>query len=273
MTETLGVDSTLGHHLVQLLVDHGVRASQGGGLVRVGADESRWVRLTAMRDDSSSSAVRLHIDAGGPGGVVLTDSLNGLGADAGVALTDALKHFCLGDFHVLLAGLWGILEEDQVDHFTVSTENGPWDLYFGAWVSRMSDLQNPLPAPEAAFLKAVVEACPTFLIERKARAGRMFVAVLNGELTYEALLDMEPSDDLDRVLRAVPLAPPASGYASQRLFFLALPRDGEPAHSRVGRCTPLGAPAGVEASRANLRLWMALAACALLIGAAYALMR
>jgi hypothetical protein len=168
---------------------------------------------------------------------------------------------------------------DQVDHFTASTENGPWDFYFGSWVSRMSDPQNTLPAPEAAFFRAFLEACPTFLVERKARTGRIFVGVLDGELTYEALLDMEPSEDLELVLRSVPLSPPASGYASQRLFFLALPRDSGPAHTRTGRCTsivrctPLDAPADRDALRPSSRPWIALAAGALLIGAAYALLR
>jgi hypothetical protein len=270
MSETPSV-WRLGDHLERLLVEHGIPATQQDGVVHVGANESQWARLTATRE-TESSPVQLQIDAAGPGGVVVSDSVNGWGSDAEAALGDALLHFCVGDFHVLLAGLWGLLEEDQVDHYVASTENGRWDLYFGAWVSRMSDPQKPLPAPDPTFANAVVEAAPRLLNERRPYAGRVFVGALNGELTYEALFDMQPSAALEEALRSVPLQPPTTGYASQRLFFLALPQDGEPAHARVGQCAPVVAPASASL-RATWRLWIGVAVATILIAALYAVLR
>ncbi len=271
-TEALELDASLGSHLVKLLLDHGVQASHDAGLVLVGPDNSRWARLTATRE-SGSSSLQLHIDAAAPSDAILSDSLNGFGTETGLALGDALQHFCLGDFHVLLAGLWGLLEEDQVDHYTASAENGEWDLYLGAWVSRMSDPTNAMRAPETTFAKALIEAAPKVLTERRPHAGRVFLGVLDGELTYEALLDMRPSDELDKVLRSVPLKLPPEGYASQRLFFLAMPRDVGPAHARVGRCTPPNPAAPGAMSRSMRDIWIALAASVLLIAIAYALHR
>ena len=133
-SEDLGLDATLADHVVKLLGAHGVEANHRDGVVHVGAGD-HWVRLSATRE-STSSVTRLHVDAAGPDGSVVADSLNGVADNPAAAANDAVLQFCVCDFHVLLAGLWGLLEEDQVDHYTVTTDAGPWDLYVGGWVSR-----------------------------------------------------------------------------------------------------------------------------------------
>jgi Family of unknown function (DUF6348) len=236
-TDQTALDAKLSEYLVILLRAHGVEAKQQDGQVLVGAGESRWARLTATREPGATST-QMHIDAAGPDGSIVSDSWNGLGKDPVVAENDAFERFCLGDFHVLLAGLWGLLEQDQVEHCVVVTDGGEWDLYLGPWVSRMFDPRNSMPAPDAAFADTLMEALPSLLSERRTRAGRVFVAALDGELTFEGMLDMRPNDQLEAVLRSVPLMPPSTGYSSQRMFFLAVPRQGEAAHVRVGRCSP-----------------------------------
>jgi len=270
-SEDLVPDAMLGDHLVKLLGTHGVQASRRDGVVHVGAGEARWVRLSATRQEGPSP-LRLHVDAAGPDGAVVSDSLNGVAEDPAEAADDAVLQFCLCDFHVLLAGLWGLLEEDQVDHYTVTTDAGPWDLYVGGWVSRMSAPGNTMPAPEAAFVDALLKAAPALLRERRSHAGRVFIAAMEGALTYEALVDMQPSVELEAVLRSLPLAPPPSGYASQRLFFLALPRQGRNAHVRTGRCTPARAPDAAP-SPGRSRLWIGLVLAMAVIATAYFALR
>lgn len=262
------IDTRLGDFLVRVLLDHGVAARQDGEVVRVGDDGSRWVRLLATREGRNARLVRLQVDAEGPGGVVLSDAVVGVGRDAEEASADALQQFCGSDFHVLLAGLWGVLEEDQVEHRVVATEHGSWDVYFGGWVSRWTASQDTFPCPGAAFVANVVEASPEILVERRAHVGRIFVAANDERITYEALLDMEPNERLDGLLRSVPLAPRVSGFVSHRLFFLAVPRDDGPTHTRVGRCSQFEVP---RKSSSNVGRWVALAAVS--IGLAYALLR
>jgi len=270
-SEDHALDAMLGDHLVKLLGTHGVAASRRDDVVHVGAGEARWVRLSVTREEGPSP-IRLHVDAAGPDGAILSDSLNGVGEDPTAAADDAVLQFCLCDFHVLLAGLWGLLEEDQVDHYTVTTDAGPWDLYVGSWVSRMSAPGNAMPAPEAAFVDALKKAAPALLRERRSHAGRVFVAALEGALTYEALVDMQPSVELEAVLRSLPLAPPPSGYASQRLFFLALPRQGRSAHVRTGRCTPAtGADAAPSPGRS--RVWIGLTLALAVLATVYFVLR
>ena len=267
------LDAKLGDHVVKLLASHGVQATHRDGVVYVGTGDARWVRLSATRE-SNPSVTRLDVEAAGPDGSRVVDSLNGFADDPAAAANDAALQFCLCDFHVLLAGLWGLLEEDQVDHYTVTTDAGPWDLYVGGWVSRMSAPDNVMPPPEAAFVDALKAAAPGLLRERKSHAGRVFVAAMDGALTYEALVDMQPSDELEAVLRSLPLAPPPSGYASQRLFFLALPQQGRSAHVRTGRCTPARAPdAAPSPGRSRLWIGVPLAVAAIATAAVYFALR
>jgi len=256
------LDKLLGAHLVKILVAHGVEAEELDGRVVLEPGALRWARLTATLQPGPAP-IQMQIEASGPDGAVVADSWYGLGDDVAVALDNAVQHFCFGDFHVLLAGLWGVLEEDQVDHYTVATDNGEWDLYLGAWVSRASDAQNVMPAPEAAFAKAFIEAAPKVLNERRIHAVRVYVGALEGDLTYEALLDMEPNDELEAVLRSVPLSPPSTGISTQRLFFLTVPRNGRSAHTRVGRCTGPYAPA--LAPKLTVPVWMRVLLAVLLL--------
>jgi len=233
--EASATDRALADYLAKLLRSHDVAASARGDRVLVDDDESRWVRLSAA-PEPGAPFVRLHVDAAGPGGAVVSDSVTGWRDDVASSTQDALLHFCVGDFHVLLAGLWGVLEEDQVRHHVVSAVDGSWDLYLGSWVSRMSDPARTIVAPDAAFTEALLRIAPELLRGRRVMAGRVYVAVVRGEWTYEAMVDLQANDALDAVLRALPLVHDVVDYGSQRLFFLAVARADGPAHARVGRC-------------------------------------
>lgn len=235
--EWRAIDARLSAALLGLLRDHGIDASARGDLVLVADDERRWVRINAS-DTGDPGAVRLHVSAAGPEGATLVDAWTGIGEDLEAALADGLRHFCAADFHVLLAGLWGLLEEDQVDHRVVDAEGGAWDLYLGAWVSRSSEPFCGLRAPARELERALEGGLGRIFRARKPHAGRVFIAVDGGARTDEGLVDMAPNEALDDLVRTLPAEGAATGYASQRLFFLALPRGEGPAHQRVGRCRP-----------------------------------
>jgi len=156
--------------------------------------------------------------------------------------------------------------------WAVVGDTNPVGCRFSSIANEMSAPGNAMPAPEAAFVDALKKAAPALLRERRSHAGRVFVAALEGALTYEALVDMQPSVELEAVLRSLPLAPPPSGYASQRLFFLALPRQGRSAHVRTGRCTPAtGADAAPSPGRS--RVWIGLTLALAVLATVYFVLR
>jgi hypothetical protein len=204
------------------------------------------------------------VEAAAADGTILLDALNGLGDDVESRINDVLMQFCLADFHVLLAGLWGLLEEDQVDHHEIVTDAGMWDLYLGPWLSRMSNPTETIRPPESDFATALLDAAARILAERKPTTGRVFVASLQGDMTYEGLIDGQPNDALETLLRSLPLEHCVTGYASQRLFFVAIPKNGGTAHRRVSRCTKVTSG---PAPRRNLILAITIAAVVIAVAA------
>ena len=75
-SEDLGLDATLADHVVTLLGAHGVQANHRDGVVYVGTGDARWVRLSATRE-TNPSVTRLDVEAAGPDGSRVVDSLNG----------------------------------------------------------------------------------------------------------------------------------------------------------------------------------------------------
>lgn len=222
----------LAGYLRDLLHAHDTAASIEGPFVRVTEADllARFVLL-----DERPGLVQLGVEAQVPGGDWLADSWLGVGEDLEVSIPEGLAAFCASDFHVLLAGLWGLLETDQVDHYEEDLPSGRWDVYVGPWVSRWIE-QARLAVPGDAW-EVIRATLVKLLTERRHHWARLFVGG-NGEQTaFEALWDGHPDSRLETLLRSMDWALPDAGYASQRLFVLAVPNEGTPAHRRVGHCT------------------------------------
>jgi hypothetical protein len=255
----ISLAATSAQHLLRLLDGHKIHARFDGTNVLVEGDASRWVRFAAELPEHSN-VLRLHVDAAGPGNTILSDSLNGFGDDIEQQLSDVLVHFCISDFHVFLAALWGVLEEDQVDYHFVVTDAGAWNLYLGAWFTRRTTEHDTMAPPVTDFANELISRASTILSERKPSTGRVFVAAREGVMTYEALIDGESNPALEELLRQLPLEHAQTGYASQRLFFIAIPNDGIPPHRRVSRCThSRSVPPNPRAKDNRAMLWVLVA--------------
>lgn len=225
------VEHDLNHILVDLLDGHGVTAHRQGAVVLVG-EHGRSARLSAT--PSPPSGLLLSITAESRGDTI-QDLWLGIGSDTDTAIREGIGLLCLSSFHVILAAAWGILERDQVDHQALQAADGHWwDLYVGPTVSRASQ-DARLDAPD--LIGPLIGVVRSSLTVRKARWGRLYAGGLNGELTLDGLLDSEPHEPSTRMLTELDWRGTASGFASQRLFWAAVPRDGEaPAHQIDRNC-------------------------------------
>lgn len=226
----------LNQHLVSLLDGHGVEAAVVDDRVVV---EPNGATAVLGAERTNPHALLFSLRATSPDGVVLPDLWAGLGSDDAAAVRDGIAAFCRGTFHVYLAAAWGVLETDQVDHVEVTSSGRPWDLYVGGVVGRTFDRASlPVPSMWDPFIEAVGKV----LAERDASVvGRLYSQHRDAKMTFEALVNGEPSEVMETFWRALPWCPSAAGYASQRLLWMAVPRLGErPAHIRVGRCVADG---------------------------------
>jgi len=222
----------LNSHLVRLLDAHGVAAAVSDGIVFVEPNNATAV-LEAERTNPHS--LLLSLRATSPDGVVLPDLWAGLGSEDPPAIRDGLDAFCRGSFHVYLAATWGVLETDQVDHVEITSLERVWDVYVGGVVGRTSDSAS-LPVP--AFWEPLLEAIEQVLAEGDSSVvGRLYAHHINAKMTFEALVNGEQDGVMEAFWRALPWQPSESGFASQRMVWIAVPRRGDkPAHTQVGRC-------------------------------------
>lgn len=221
-------DEALNEGLLGVLRSHGVDARRDGDAVVVGPSALRARLALAPRPVTGGREMTLAAQS--PDGVVVTDQWVALGEDANGLYRDGMQAFCTGDFHVLLAGLWGLLETDQVDHVVVDG----WDMYLGGWVGRTSAGASMPPAD--GFWDWWMGAVPGLLEGPGTRWVRLFVGSLNGERTHEVLVDGVARPDLEAGLAACGWVPTATGYASRRLFVVLRRQASGPNHERTGTC-------------------------------------
>lgn len=218
--------ASLASLLHRLLESHGVEAQVVDDAVYLpGLD--RWANL--WLHDSGTGPLAIEVVGTAPNGVVVTDVCVGIGRNREAAKNDAVHAFCVGTFHVLLAALWGVLERDQVDHEVRSVGGKAWDLYLGACTRRSSDgvglLELPPEVPDR-----VLACLDDLLTDTNVHVVRLYLAVSNGELTLEALLDSEPADALAQAFRDGAWQLPDVGFASLRWLLAASPRSDGPSH-------------------------------------------
>lgn len=212
--------------LIELLVGHGVAAELREGVVFVPSTGS-WANLWMTGSDGRSARMELRASTA-DGGVVI-DRWAAFGADDDAARADGLRSFCSSVFHVALAGLWGVLERDQVEHGVAEVAGATWDVYEGPCTRRVSDGVTGLDLPREV-LDAVLAALHARLSEGSTHALRLYVAFLNGVMTTEVVIDDELAPDVAESVAAAPWIRPETGFASLRWFVLARRRDGGPCH-------------------------------------------
>ncbi len=222
----------LASRLVGLLHGHHVEAEIRDDMVYLPVVD-RWANLWMWRTESGSFL--MEVRATGADEQVVADRWAALGADAETAIRDGLESFCRCGFHVLLAALWGVLETDQVDHEERWIADQQWDLYLGPYTTRVSPDTPTLVAP-AGFVDRVLAALGEHLLDGETHLLRVYVAVLNGAVTVEGVVDDQTSAALGRALSTAAWAFPPTGFASLRWIVAARRRRGSTANLMVRTC-------------------------------------
>lgn len=219
--------------LVALLAGHGVAAEERDHAVYV-QSVARWANLWMWQTEGGTFLMELRATASGE--EVVADRWAAIGTTPDDAVRDGLQAFCRGGFHVVLAALWGVLEPDQIDHELRTVGSASWDLYLGPYTTRVSVGVAPLVAP-SGLVDRVLVALDGHLVGSSTHALRVYVAVVGGAVTIEALVDDEPSADVESAVANADWSFPAAGFASLRWFVMARQREPGPAHLIERTCT------------------------------------
>jgi len=213
--------------LADLLKGHLVEAILRDDMVYV-PQLDRWADL--WMHQTEGGAYLLEVSATASHEVMVADRCAGIGDTAESAGKDALRSFCSGSFHVLLAALWGVLERDQIDHEIRLVAQRHWDLYLGPCTLRCSAGVEPLVLPQN-LPDLVLKQLELTLKDSRVHTARLYLGVLNGAVTVEALIDDQPDAALTEVFRCSDWVLPETGFASLRWFLAACPRTNGPSHS------------------------------------------
>lgn len=219
--------------LVDLLAGHGVAAEERDDAVYVPSVE-RWANLWMWRTESGTFLMELRATASGD--EVIADRWAAIGKAPADAVRDGLDSFCRCGFHVVLAALWGVLERDQVDHEVRIVGSAGWDIYLGPYTTRVSAGVAPLAAP-SGLVDRVLAALDGHLVGSSTHALRVYVAVVEGAVTTEVLVDDELSADVEAAVVTATWSFPSAGFASLRWFVMARRREPGPAHVIERSCT------------------------------------
>lgn len=225
---TIALASTL----ADLLTGHGVAAELREDAVFIPSTGS-WANLWMRHTEGQSMLMELRALA--PDGSVVVDRWAAFGATEDAARVDGLRSFCMSAFHVVLAGLWGVLERDQVEHEVREVNGAAWDVYEGPCTRRVSEGVEGLDMPIEA-LDTLLAGLNARMSEGSTHALRLFVAFLNGEMTTEVVFDDQPAADIAASVAAAPWIRPQTGFASLRWFVLARRREGRSCHTIERTC-------------------------------------
>lgn len=224
--------SSMADALASLLTGHGVEAVVLEDMVHL-PQPGLWASL--WMEAAQPGTFLFELRATTRGEAVVVDRWAGVGSDVEEGKRDGLLSFCRGTFHVLLAAVWGVLERDQVDHCVWWVDGREWDLYFGPCTMRQSLGVAPLVLPPS-MVDRVMDQFQHHLTAGEVHAARLYLAVVNGQITVEALVDDVPSPKLQEAFQGAGWSLPANGFASLRWFLAASPRVGGPTHRIERNC-------------------------------------
>lgn len=212
--------------LVALLAGHHVEAVVKDDLVYL-PQLDRWANL--WMDQTASGSYLMEIRATASDDIMIADRCAAVGTTFESARSDGLQSFCSGTFHVLLAALWGVLELDQVEHEIRIVGRRTWDVYMGPCTLRNSAGVEPLVLPRE-LVELVPKQLEQILTDSRVHTVRLYLAVVNGSVTVEALVDDEDDPALAELFAGARWQHPETGFASLRWFIAACPRTNGPSH-------------------------------------------
>ncbi len=140
----------------------------------------------------------------------------GIGS-GGDGLRDALRNFAINSFHVLLAAIWQQNDPDQVTTERWTLDGRAYTAYVGNFGTRATEGTQP-HVPQELF-PAIERALKNTRLTGDTHWARFFFCNLDGEQTFEALLDNQDWEDGLACLQSVPWVQ-CAGYYSVRLFIV-----------------------------------------------------
>lgn len=149
-------------------------------------------------------------------GLVVEECFAGLGEGL-QAFRDAFHNFMVNSLHVLLAALWGANDPEQVTTEQWRIGDKEFTAYIGNFGTRASEGTHPA-IPDGLF-EAIERAVKKQALPGNYHWVRTFFCNLNGEWTFEALLDNENWAEGIDCLQALTWEK-SRGYYSVRNFML-----------------------------------------------------
>lgn len=201
--------------LQRLMAAHGIATTERDGWLR-GEYGHPALRAIWHPGPWPENPGQLDIQVALQDGRVIEECFVGIGEEP-EGCRDAVRHFIMSSFHVLLAALWRHPGDEQVavEDWVVGAET--WKAYIGDFVRRFShaDVEPPLNAFEAIAQAAKREKLPPGVHWIRT----YFSDPGNGETIIETLLDNEIWDAGAEAYAALPW-PTEKGFYSVRNFLI-----------------------------------------------------
>jgi Family of unknown function (DUF6348) len=153
---------------------------------------------------------------------LMIESFSDLGADRQAALRSSLQSFCTGSLHVMLSGLWGVTDPNQVLVEECTIGEQAWVLHLGNLI-RKAEGGIDVPPPDDLMprfdnLLQQAEIAPTL------HWGRIYYANMpTTENIVEVLLDNQPWLAGESAVRAAAW-PTLKSFYSVRMFWIMVPK-------------------------------------------------
>jgi len=151
-----------------------------------------------------------------PDGTEIVEGFAGTG-ELDAAFDDAFDNFMRSSLHVMLSGLWGVHDPEQIDSYDWQIAGKHYTAFIGNYVSRSSESTNAHVPPKLdARLNATIQREQ---LTQEFHWVRLFVANMQGEFVFEALKDNEDWPAGLVCLNSC-IWPPTDGYYTLRQFVL-----------------------------------------------------
>lgn len=209
------------HVLEEILTDHGLQVSTYKDWVFETGKPFPGVRANTVVISSGVNGfvVQMNVEVLVENQVLIHECLVGMGGTEEKATQDAIGNFCINSLHVLLAALWGRVDEEQVVVEEWKIGNSDWDVIIGNYGVRTLD-RSAVDVPEELF--------PTIagLIQRVSLTKdlywvRSFYCNLNeNEATVEVLLNNQEWADAQQAISNVAWLRSNSYYSVRNFLIL-----------------------------------------------------
>lgn len=148
--------------------------------------------------------------------VCIEECFGGVGSGS-QGMRNAFENFAVNSFHVLLAAIWHKNDPDQVTTEQWMIGGQPFTAYIGNFGTRASE--NGESHVPGELFPAIERAVKSLQLSGDTHWARFFFCNLNGEQTFEALLDNREWEGGLICLKSIPWMQ-CAGYYSVRLFMV-----------------------------------------------------